>query len=194
MAKNYLNELKEIINDPKFGYSGDDFMFRTGFPTFDYLNGNVVVDEDGSRNVNIGIDGGKIITVIGKSGSGKSTFAIQVAANIIRKYEQGSMFILDFEQSNKEDRVRMVTGMSTEELAERVTIKRTGISTETVLEMVYQIKNLKMQYKKELMVENKEGVIDSKTGKLKKILPPTVIMIDSVPMMLPRDDMFKEEM
>ena len=136
---------------------------------------------------------GKIITVIGKTGAGKSTFAIQMGTNIIRKYDQGSMFILDFEQSNGRDRVRSITGMSEEEFDKRVAIKKIGISTETVLQIVSQIKQLKLKHKKDLLVDNAEGVVDPTTGKLQKILPPTVVLVDSVAMMMPADSLESEE-
>jgi KaiC/GvpD/RAD55 family RecA-like ATPase len=190
---NFIGELKGIIDDPKFGYDEEQFMIKTGFTTLDYLNGNVVVKDDGSKKYNLGVDAGKIITIIGKTGAGKSTLAIQIGTNIIRKYDQGSMFILDFEQSNGRDRVRAITGMSEEEFDRRIAIKKIGISTETVLQIVSQIKQLKLKYKKELLVDNAEGIIDPETGKLKKILPPTVVLVDSVAMMMPAESLESEE-
>ena len=191
---NFIGELKGIIDDPKFGYDEEQFMIKTGFTTIDYLNGNVVVKDDGTKKYNLGVDAGKIITVIGKTGAGKSTFAIQMGTNIIRKYDQGSMFILDFEQSNGKDRVRSITGMSEEEFDRRVAIKKIGIATETVLQIVSQIKQLKLKHKKDLLVDNAEGIIDPKTGKLQKILPPTVVIVDSVAMMIPLESLENEEM
>jgi RecA/RadA recombinase len=190
--KNFISELMGIIDDPKFGYDEDQVMIKTGFDVVDYLNGNAI-EQKGKKKLNIGVDAGKIITIIGKTGVGKSTFAVQMANNIISKYEQGSMFILDFEQSNNKDRIRMITGMSEADFEKRVSIKKIGISTETVLEMASQIKALKIQNKKDLMTENKEGIFDDK-GKLIKILPPTVVIVDSIAMMMPRDVLATEEM
>jgi RecA/RadA recombinase len=190
--KNFISELMGIIDDPKFGYDEDQVMIKTGFDVVDYLNGNAI-EQKGKKKLNIGIDAGKIITIIGKTGVGKSTFAVQMANNIISKYEQGSMFILDFEQSNNKDRIRMITGMSEAEFEKRVSIKKIGISTETVLEIISQIKTLKLQHKKDLLVENKEGIVDDK-GKLIKILPPTVVLVDSIAMMMPKNILETEEM
>ena len=94
------------------------------------------------------------------------------------------MFILDFEQSHSPERHRMVTGMSEAEFDNKVTIKQTGISTETVLRIASQIKELKLQHRKALLTDNQEGHYDDK-GKLIKILPPTVLIVDSVATMLP---------
>ena len=78
----------------------------------------------------------------------------------------------------------MVTGMSEEEYEDKVTIKQTGISTETVLRMAAQIKELKLKHKKELLTDNLEGVTGD-DGKIVKILPPTILLVDSVATMLP---------
>jgi len=151
---------------------------------FDYLNGSAIPTKDGEKYFNLGLSSGKQVMVIGKSGSGKSTLALQIATNIIKRYDQSSLFILDFEQSHTKERIRMITGMSEEEYEQKVSIKQTGISTETVLRIASQIKELKLSHKKELLTDNKEGHLDE-DGKLTKILPPTVLLIDSIATMLP---------
>jgi RecA/RadA recombinase len=192
-GKNFINELNDIMSDKKFGYNEDQLMLSTGFDVIDYLNGNLVSSPDGKKKYNVGIDAGKIMTIIGKTGVGKSTLALQIAANIIRRYDQSSLFVLDFEQSNSKDRIRSITGMSEEEFEQKVSIKKIAISTETVLEIASQIKKLKLERKEDLLTPNKEGILDEK-GKVKKILPPTVIFVDSIAMMMPREAVQAEEM
>jgi len=184
MANNFIQELKTILNDPKFGAENDSIHIRTGLNMFDYLNGTVIPNKDGSKDFRVGISSGKQMMIIGKSGSGKSTLALQIATNIIKRYEQSSLFLLDFEQSHTRERIKMVSGLSDEEYDSKVTLKQTGISTETVLRIASQIKELKLQHKKELLVDNLEGVLDV-DGKVLKILPPTILMIDSIATMLP---------
>jgi RecA/RadA recombinase len=191
-GKDFISELNSILSDEKFGYNEDQVMIKTGFPSIDYLNGNSIKLDKGTR-YNVGVDAGKIVTIIGKTGTGKSTLAVQMAASIVRRYDQGSMFILDFEQSNSEDRVRSITGMGEKEFNQKVSIKKIGISTETVLEMASQIKKLKLEHKKDLLVDNKEGIV-GEDGKPVKILPPTVVIVDSIAMMMPRDVLSTEEM
>lgn len=182
------SELNDLIrNDVKsFGESREMIMVQTGFDCFDYLNGQILLNSDGSQTKNIGVDGGKLITVIGKSGSGKTTFAIQMGANIARRYDESSMYFLDFEQGTSEERIRMVTGMSTDEFNDKVILKQSGIGTETVLRLVLQVAKFKQAHKKELLVPNKEGII-GEDGKPKMILPPTVIIVDSIAAMQPLD-------
>lgn len=184
MGNNFIQELKGILNDPKFGTENESIHIRTGMNMFDYLNGSVFPNKDGTKNFRVGISSGKQMMIIGKSGSGKSTLALQIATNIIKRYEQSSLFLLDFEQSHTKERIKMVSGLTDEEYDNKVTLKQTGISTETVLRIASQIKELKLQHKKELLIDNLEGVVDS-DGKLVKILPPTILMVDSVATMLP---------
>jgi RecA/RadA recombinase len=181
---NFINELKGIMSDSKFGSQNESLHIRTGINMFDYLNGSAIPTKDGGRLFNLGLGSGKQVMVIGKSGSGKSTLALQIATNIIKRYDQASLFIMDFEQSHTKERIRMISGLSDEEYDQKVTLKQTGISTETVLRIAAQIKELKLKYKKELLTNNLEGHLDD-DGKVKKILPPTVLLIDSIATMLP---------
>lgn len=182
---NFINELKEIMSDSKFGSQNDSMHIRTGLNMFDYLNGSAIPTKNGDKIYNLGLGSGKQVMVIGKSGSGKSTLALQIATNIVKRYDQSSLFIMDFEQSHTKERIRMISGLTEEEYNEKVTLKQTGISTETVLRIAAQIKELKIKHKKDLLTDNMEGVIDDQTGKLKKILPPTVLLVDSIATMLP---------
>jgi len=184
MGKNFINELKGIMNDPKFGAESDSIHIKTGLNMFDYLNGNVIPRSNGTKYFNLGINSGKQIMIIGKAGSGKTTLALQIATNIIKRYEESSLFILDFEQSHTKERIRMITGMTEDEYEAKVSLKQTGIFTETVLRMAAQIKELKLKNKKELLVPNVEGALGD-DGKPVKILPPTILLVDSIATMLP---------
>ena len=66
-----------------------DVMYQTGFAGFDFLNGFEVTgyhkDKTKYTYFATGILDGSFNQIIGRSGSGKTTWAIQVAANIITK-------------------------------------------------------------------------------------------------------------
>lgn len=188
------NDLNDVIrNDSKnYGFTKDQLCFKTGFPLFDYLNGSV--DYQGKNQIyNVGIDAGKSVMIVGKSGTGKSSFGIQLAASIMQKYEESTMYVYDFEQSHTEARIRSITGMSKEYFDKHVTIKSVGIYTETILKIVKQIAEVKLKHEKELLVENQEGVYGD-DGKLVKILPPTIIFIDSIASMRTKDAQDGDEM
>ena len=78
-------------NDKKglFRSTTTNLGFPTGFMPLDYRNGyRVYVYDDNDKVVgqynNVGIFGGSFNTVIGKSGSAKTTLTVQMAANIAR--------------------------------------------------------------------------------------------------------------
>lgn len=184
MAFKLFDELSNIMSDEKkFGSNKEAVMAPTGFDCFDYLNGSCSLNEVGQKEYQVGLDTGKICTIIGKSGSGKTTFALQTAWNIVKDYSDGSIFILDFEQSTDKRRIKMVTGMSDSEIENRVIIKKTGIYTETVFDTIMAIHHLKIDHEKELLVDSK---VIGPDGKFKKIICPTVVLVDSIAMMMPK--------
>jgi DNA replication protein DnaC len=94
----FINEVQSIIQgDPKsFGDSSEnDFTTNTGFDCVDYLNGQISVKDDGSKQLFTGVSNGRVVMIIGKSGTGKSTLAIQMGVNIIKKYDNGLMYLFD---------------------------------------------------------------------------------------------------
>ena len=158
----------------------------------DYLNGQLIPLDDGSKQLYTGVSNGRIVMCIGKSGTGKSTIAMQIGANIVQRYENGLLYLFDFEQNNTKERFRMVTGMSEEYFDDHCTILRDGISTESVLRLLSKIKEFKLAHEKELLVPNENGIKD-KSGEIVKVLPPSVVIVDSLAMMLPEDNLAEEE-
>lgn len=190
-------ELNNIIrsDNSEYGYQQEQKCFNTCFKIFDYSNGTVDYS-DGKPIFNVGIDGGKNIEIIGKAGSGKSSFSIQLIYSIMKKYSESTLYIYDFEQSHTKARIKSITGMDDEYFDDHVTILSTGIYTESVLKLIKQIAAFKTskETKEKLLTENKEGIYDKKTGELVKVLPPTFVMIDSVASMRTRDAQDGDEM
>lgn len=195
MALKIFDKIKNALDEDQDAYGGFimEQMHSTGFQVIDYMNGQMVAHDNGTYEKALGIDAGKIITIIGKSGVGKSTLGLQMGYNIISKYENGNMFVLDFERATTKARFCSVTGISEAEYDSRVTLKNVGISTETVLAMASKIKEIKLAHKAELMCDHADGVIDPETGKVMKIMPPTVLFVDSIAVMAPKVQVKKEE-
>lgn len=147
-----------------------------GLTNFDYLNGQIITLDSGEKQLYTGVSNGRIVQVIGKTASGKSTFAAQIAANIIQRYDNGLMFYYDFEKGTDKNRIRGITGMSESYFNEHVTFINQDISTEKVLMLLYKLKTFKKEHEKELLVDNENGIKDE-DGKIVKILPPTVVRI-----------------
>ena len=185
-----MSDLKKAIesDEKNFGKENVPFMHKSDFQIFDYLNGQLDYSKSGKPIFNVGIDAGKSIMVVGKPGSGKSTFAYQYAYSIMKKYDESSLYIMDFENAFKESRFKSITGCDTEYYKEHVTVKSTKIYTETVVKLVMQIAKFKTspEGEKQLLIENAEGIVDE-DGKLTKILPPTFIIVDSLALMRTKD-------
>lgn len=186
----FLTELNDTIrgDTETYGTTASRFMQPTGFTCFDYLNGEIAYNGKNERLVHVGVDHGKIITVIGKSGSGKSTFAMQMGAQLIKPFKEGAIFVFDFEQGSSKERIKQITGMDEDYYNEHVTLLQKGISTESVLKLIMQIKKLKLEHEKELLVDNPNGEKDE-NGEVIKVLPPTVVVIDSIASMLPANEL-----
>lgn len=181
-------QLNSIIsNDTKsFGYDIDQVMLKSDLPTLDYLNGSVEFDNAGNEIFNVGFDAGKAIMFVGKPGSGKSSLAVQWLSSSMMKYEESTMYIMDFEGSHTPQRIKALTGMSDAYFNNHVFIKKAGIYTESVLKLVKQISMFKKEHEADLLVENKEGILND-DGSVKKILPPTFVIVDSLASMKSAD-------
>lgn len=175
------------------GVSDYDFTTKTGLLNVDYLNGQIVTLDDGSKQLYTGLSNGRAIMCIGKSGTGKSTLAMQMAYNMASRYENGLVYIYDFEQNNTKDRFRGVTGATENWVNNHCMILRDGISTEAVLRTLSKIKEFKLKNEKELLVPNENGIKDPTTGKLVEVLPPSIVIIDSLAMMMPENLLAEEE-
>lgn len=186
VAKSKDNGMK-IEAEASIGYS-------TGFASIDYLNGTVIYVKSKERNFkynSVGILDGSATTVIGRSGCGKTTLLLQIAANIIRPFKTSCLFIDDIEGGANDRRIEVLTRMSAEEIEERVIYRNTGITSENIYERVKMIHDMKIENKEDYLYDT--GYYDYKGNRIFK-LEPTVYMIDSIPLIMPKDILDQDEM
>lgn len=182
-----------MANDTAGLWTHDDMFanYRSAFLPLDYANGfwQKVKREDGTwNNVPVtGVIGGTVITIIGETGSGKSTFAQQLAAEIIRPFENGVVDIVDAEKTVLFQRVLEVTKISPND--KRVILSKRKTAIEDVLDRIDSLCTLKERNKKELMYEITDRTLD---GKPRKVYVPSVIIIDSLPSFNSRDMNIKD--
>ena len=169
--------------------------YSSGFLGLDFLNGTVIHVKNDTMNFtynSIGILDGCATTVIGRSGDGKTTLLVQMAANIIRPFKDACMYIDDIEGGLANPRRReLLTKFSEEEMARRVIYRNTGITTENLYERIRIIHDMKLENRKEY--EYDTGLYDYKGDRIFK-LEPTVYMVDSLAMLLPKDILEDDEM
>lgn len=164
-----------------------DVQYPTGFLALDFLNGCVIHVESDTINTtynSIGIVDGSANTFIGRSNCGKSTFIMQTAANIIRPFSMGKLYVDDIEGSLPQFRKEALFKFSKEEFQDRVDMRNTGITTENVYQRIKLIHDLKLENRE--VFEYDTGLYDTDGNRIYK-LQPTVYIIDSLPMLMPED-------
>ena len=177
-----------------------DVMYSTGFLSIDYLNGTVVhvkdkkLDREFQYNA-CGIVDGSTNTIIGRSGSGKSSLLMQIAGSIvkpfIRKGKNSEIFIDDIEGSLPEPRKSFLVGLTSDEFADHVKLRNKGINTQNVYQRIQAIHDVKIENEKDYRYDT--GVYDLEGNRIFKYIP-TVYIIDSLPMLLPKDLLDEEEL
>lgn len=191
-----LDRYKSIMGadkDPKMGEASFDVMYPTGFLPFDFLNGYVVKvktpNGDEFEYNSIGVLDGSSTVIIGRPGSGKTSFAVQAGANIIRPFENAAMYIDDIEGGSNKARMYKLSGFSPEEAEKRIRYRNSAISAENFYERIYKIYEEKLSHIDDY--EYDTGLLDF-TGKKVYKLIPTVYILDSLAMLMP-DKITEEE-
>lgn len=179
---------KNTTDASKFGARQVNSCMRTGFPTFDYFNGNFSVDViNNTKQLNLGINAGKPILISGPTSSGKSTFAYQLAINMTMPYENSGIIVLDTENAFNDQRFLSMPGMTASWYADNVDVRNGVIYSETLMEIGLELYNMKKEMADELLIDDPNGIIDPVTGNVAKIYTPTVIILDSLAFLLPKD-------
>ena len=194
-----LDELRK--NDKKGLFKSTDVFthYSTGFLPIDYLNAFTVnyFDADGNPKSDVvpGIIGGRFITIVGYSGTGKTTLGDQIAWSIVNDYdrhdpetckvfeENALMFHYDVEQTALRSRLARITGTDPRE--KRIILQKDAVSIEDVMEAIDKICKVKESAGDEL----KYNIPGKWFGSEKpiKVYVPTVIIIDSLPTFTSRE-------
>ena len=168
--------------------------YSTGFLNFDFMNGTVVHVKSEERTFNyysVGIQDGCLVMLIGRSGCGKTTWAVQTAANIIRPYPTACVFHDDIEGGLTEYRKELLTNFHGDELKERYLSRNTGITAENFYERLRMIHDMKLENREEY--EYDTGCYDSHGERIYK-MEPTVYILDSVALLMPAQYTEEEEL
>ena len=196
MGSQLLQRYREIMaatKDPKMEEASFDVMYPTGFLPFDFLNGykTFVTLPNGKKMVynSIGVLDGSSTVIIGRAGAGKTSFAVQAGANIIRPFENAVMYIDDIEGGSNKMRMYHLAGFSPEESEQRIIYRNSAISAENFYSRIYTIYDEKINHKADY--EYDTGLLDNIGRPVYKLIP-TVYILDSLAMLMP-DDLTEEE-
>lgn len=186
MGKNFLIEALRETGGKKnlFENNASVISYKTGFPVLDYYLGyrvNVFDEKTNELTMTypcIGITAGSYIEFIGKPSTSKTTTAVQVAANIVRKFDNGCVIHFDLEQAMNYTRIQTLTKFTISELNDGKYILRQ--EKNTLEDMKETIIKLSMEK------ENNKELYRYKTGKVNEfgeeieLYEPTVIILDSI--------------
>lgn len=168
-----------------------DYAYPTGFLTFDYMNGTVVHVKNGETKFSynsIGIIDGSLVTVIGRSSSGKTTWTIQTGGNIIRPFKSSCVWMDSIEGGITDARSQSLLKMYGSEWKDRFIPRNTGVTAENFYERIKEIHDIKMENKDAITYDTNAF---TSTGERIYKMEPSVYILDSVAMLTP--DKYTEE-
>lgn len=175
------------IKDPRMNQENEpDYAYPTGFLNFDFMNGSIVHvnHPDGTKASynSIGIVDGSMVTVIGRSSSGKTTWCVQSAASIVRPYKSSCIFMDSVEGGIVDIRAQQLTGFYGDEYKARFVQRNTGVTAENFYERLKTLHDLKMENYEELKYDT--GTYTTSGERIYK-LEPSVYILDSLAMLTP---------
>lgn len=195
-----LDKFRQTVSknkDPRMKDEGSmEVLYSTGFPCFDFINGCKIRVNDEKTNrkfsyYSLGVTEGSGCMLIGRSGCGKTTFAIQMASNIVRPFENAEIYHDDIEGGSTENRRRYLAKFSTTEYRDRYRYRNKGITAENFYQTLSLIKDLKLELYDDLIYDT--GYVDTFGNPLYR-LPPTCYILDSIAMLMPEKYGEEEEL
>ena len=165
----------------------DEVGYPTGFLNFDFTNGFIAEELDPSTGkvnqyFNLGITDGTFVTFIGNTGTGKTTFVCQIAANIARQFKTATIFEDSVEGGLTFTRRLSLSLFTAEEYKKRYIIRNTGITAENFYKRIKMIHDMKIQNKDKFIYDT--GHKDMYGNPIMK-LEPTIYILDSIAMIMP---------
>ena len=149
---------------------------------FDTLNGKKEVYSTGEIKTLLGIQASRIYQFVGPTSTGKTSMALDIAYRIIKDYDNGHIYLMDYEHGFDPVRVQQLTGLFIDEIDDVFDLiedvgkkdlfdtEREPIAVSSIYKLVKQIYDFKLENKEELSV-----IINGVPT-----LEPTVIIIDSI--------------
>lgn len=180
--------MKDKYDDGLFDNDVGLGVIQSGFPLIDYgLGFGVDIyenDEWKEREVHKGVLEGSYMLIVGQSASGKTTLASQIAANIIRPYDQGMVYYFDLERGTVISHVMDITRLPGWEFDEnnpkhRWTHSQKPADHEAIQKTILRIYKEKMSNREKYEIKLNQR--DSYGNPIIS-MQPTVVVVDSIPM------------
>lgn len=182
--KNTLAEAMRGLNSKAFNPKTSILSYKTGFPVLDYHLGylvNVYDDEDNVIDTYpaLGINAGCFATFIGKPSTGKTTLAIQIAANIVRNFPNGMVVHFDLEEALNYTRIHTITKLPMSVInSGKYILNPDHLTIKDIKEAIMQICLEKREHPETYLYDTG---LKSEFNKPIITYEPTVCIIDSIP-------------
>jgi RecA/RadA recombinase len=159
-------------------------QLESGVIIWDTLNGKKEKYSDGTTKLKLGVTGGRIYCFSGPTSTGKTSIALDLAYDIVKDYENGHIYLMDFEHAFEPIRVQQLTGLYIDEIPDKFDLidtvgkkslfdepgDRDPITVSSIGKLVRQIHDFKLSHKAELLT-----IIDGES-----YFEPTIIILDSI--------------
>jgi len=186
-----LDQFRDVVSKNKDHRMKDEssmeVLYPTGFAPLDFINGcKIYVNDKNTNNsyyyYSLGITEGSACMLIGRSGCGKTTLAVQMAGNIVRNLPNAEIFHDDIEGGITKMRRMELTRMDADTLQKKYRYRNKGVTAENFYQTINLIKDIKLDKYDEM--EYDTGYDDMDGTPLRR-LPPTVYILDSIAMLMP---------
>jgi len=188
--------LLDKLDTIKYGGRKEPLMVRTGIDVLDYRNAKRSADK-----IIPGLDAGNYTLIIGRSSSGKSTLAIQIANHIAKSFNT-EVFHFDFERATSLLRAKNLSeyqDLSDEEFEKKYILYNSDIYQEKVFELMSDIRKAKFNVTEEGKGKKKTKITNEvpeeflvKNDEGKDTVTPTPMIIDSIVTMYPEEVMSQD--
>lgn len=171
-------------------YPVSNMGYPTGFVNFDFKDGyrvsvfDMKTNKEKSSWANIGLFAGQFITIVGKSGVAKTTFAIQSSVAIAKQFKTTEVFHLDMEVSSNLSRILNIVDADIDFMQDHYHYINNMVCIEDIFEMVCNIAKEKVENHKDYEYDAKRK---NEFGEEIVELEPTIIIMDSIPQLITKD-------
>lgn len=176
----FREKVGKIKNASRF--SNQEMTYGVSYPVgilpIDYAI-SYIQEINGKIKAEVGIADGSINTLIGNSGTGKTSLLVKMACNIIKPFKTSCIFFEQAETSGVTiQRIKNIAGFSSdEEFLKKFIVRDSGITIESILNRVLSIHDIKTKNPSKYLYDT--GLIGLDGNKVFKF-EPTVVIVDSL--------------
>ena len=191
LATAFREQMKETKDFSKMNEMNYSVSYGTGFLPLDYATG-YIQEIDGQYKYELGLSDGSINTLIGNTGTGKTSLLVAMSCNIIKRFKHGAIFFEQAEVGTNIQRIKNLSGIrDNTDFTDRFIVRDAGITIESIYKRVCAIHDIKLANTSTYMYDT--GIIDMMGNRVMKF-EPTIFIVDSIKLVLSEKNAAAEEM